>query len=105
MTKTYQDVLNEIESLKKEADELRRKELAAVISDIKSMIEKYNLSASDLGLESKKSKIKVKSLGADKVVKYRSDSNPEDTYGGKGPRPKWLQEKVAAGRKLEDFAV
>ena len=37
-------------------------------------------------------------------VKYR---HPETgaTFSGKGRKPRWLSEELAAGKKLEDFAV
>lgn len=31
--------------------------------------------------------------------------NPNEGYRGKGPHPKWLAAAIAAGKKLEDFAV
>ena len=45
-----------------------------------------------------------RSTKAEKVVKYKG-ANPGETYGGKGPKPKWLAAQLAAGKKLEDFAV
>ena len=40
-----------------------------------------------------------------KPPKYRNPDNPEETYGGKGKRPKWLQAKLDAGHSLEEFAA
>jgi DNA-binding protein H-NS len=36
-------------------------------------------------------------------VKYRDRSG--NTWAGRGAQPAWLQEKLKAGAKLEDFAV
>ncbi len=37
--------------------------------------------------------------------KYRDPSNPANTWAGRGKRPKWLAEKLAAGARIEDFAI
>ena len=39
------------------------------------------------------------------VPKYRNPDNPSETYGGRGKRPKWLADKLAAGAKLDDFLI
>ncbi|MGP5229448.1 H-NS histone family protein [Psychrobacter celer] len=38
-------------------------------------------------------------------IKYRNTDNSEETWTGRGRKPTWLVEALAAGRKLEDFAV
>ncbi len=37
--------------------------------------------------------------------KYRNPEDPSQTWSGRGKRARWLEEKLAAGAKLEDFAV
>jgi DNA-binding protein H-NS len=39
------------------------------------------------------------------VPKYRNPTNPSETWSGRGQKPKWLQELLAGGRKLEDFLI
>ena len=36
-------------------------------------------------------------------VKYQNPENPDETYGGKGKRPKWLVDKIEAGHSLDEF--
>ena len=38
-----------------------------------------------------------------KAVKFRDEAG--NTWVGRGPRPLWLRDALAAGRKVEDFAV
>jgi DNA-binding protein H-NS len=38
-------------------------------------------------------------------VKYRDPDLPENTWSGRGKRPHWLQDKLAAGRSLDEFAI
>lgn len=42
---------------------------------------------------------------AELPVAYRSKSNPELVWSGRGNRPKWVKEELANGAKLEDFKV
>ena len=51
-----------------------------------------------------KGKLRGSSLkGRKVVVKYRDRSG--NTWAGRGAQPVWLQEKLKAGAKLDDFAV
>jgi DNA-binding protein H-NS len=115
MTKTYADVVKQIETLSKEAEKLKRKEVEGVIARIREAIGAYNLTASDLGLGGKRGprpgakrrgpgpKAKVAKRGGARPAKFRDESG--NTWGGRGPRPQWLRDALANGRKLEDFAV
>lgn len=38
-------------------------------------------------------------------IKYRNSDNNEETWTGRGRKPTWLVDALAAGRKLEDFAI
>ncbi len=37
--------------------------------------------------------------------KYRDPHNPANTWAGRGKRPKWLEAKIAAGHRIEEFAL
>ena len=37
--------------------------------------------------------------------KYQDPENPENTWGGKGPKPAWLTDALENGAALEEFAV
>jgi DNA-binding protein H-NS len=39
------------------------------------------------------------------VVKFRNPANPEQTWTGKGRKPNWINEGLAAGKTLDDFAI
>lgn len=38
-------------------------------------------------------------------IKYRNTDNNEETWTGRGRKPTWLVDALAAGRDLEDFAI
>ena len=37
--------------------------------------------------------------------KYRNPNNPEETWAGRGLKPKWLLAAIEAGADQEDFAI
>ncbi len=39
------------------------------------------------------------------VAKYANPANPADTWTGRGRKPRWFTEALAAGRKPGDMAV
>jgi len=114
MTKTYIQIQKQIETLQREADKLRRKEVDDVVAKIKEAIAVYGITASDLGFASRggagavaskrrgrpAAKTRSKSASA---PKFRDEAG--NTWGGRGPRPQWLRDALAAGKSLTDFAV
>jgi DNA-binding protein H-NS len=38
-------------------------------------------------------------------IRYMNPENPDETWSGMGKPKKWLQEKLDAGARLEDYAV
>lgn len=37
-------------------------------------------------------------------VRYANPADPSQTWSGRGRRPRWIQDALASGRSLEDFA-
>jgi DNA-binding protein H-NS len=37
--------------------------------------------------------------------KYRNPQNPEETWAGRGLRPKWLAAAIKAGKSVDDFLI
>ncbi len=108
MTKTYQQLVKQIESLKHQADQVRRKEVQGVVSRIKEAIAAYELTPEDLfgkgsraggAAQPKSSRAKA---GAARAAYQDGAGN---TWSGRGPRPQWLKAALAEGKSLEDFAV
>ena len=114
MTKTYVQIQKQIETLQREADKLKRKEVDEVIAKIKEAIRVYNLTAADLELDGRAARrgaaVRKRGRPATKAksrvpatVKFRDESG--NTWGGRGPRPQWLRDALGAGKSLQDFAV
>lgn len=113
MAQSYEQIQKRIESLQKEAEQLRKKEVAGVIARIKEAIDVYGLTAADLGLGStravkaapkaKPGRKPAKKAAGKVAIKYKdADGN---TWTGRGLQPRWLKAALAAGKKLDDFKV
>ena len=37
--------------------------------------------------------------------KYRNPDNPDETWAGRGLRPRWLAAALKSGKKIEHFAI
>ncbi|MEY4564072.1 MAG: hypothetical protein RLZZ618_3349 [Pseudomonadota bacterium] len=116
VTKTFIQIQKQIKSLQIEAEKLQRKEVGGVIARIKEAIATYGLTAADLGLAGPKAgrptkagaakapkRAATKKSRAGAGAKFRDDAG--NVWGGRGPRPRWLRDALAAGKSLSDFAA
>jgi|SRR5450631_327656 DNA-binding protein H-NS len=119
MTKTYSQIVKQIESLQRKAGVARKKEVVGVIGRIKEAIAFYNLNAAELGLGRENTGTKPGAAkGSEKqeggrtrsakntsrsAIKFADSSG--NTWAGRGPRPAWLRAAIAKGKTLEDFAI
>jgi DNA-binding protein H-NS len=39
------------------------------------------------------------------AAKYRNPENPQETWAGRGLKPRWLAAALKSGKKIEDFAI
>jgi DNA-binding protein H-NS len=109
---TYLELKQQIESLQVEADALKVKERSEVIEKMMVAIQAYDISAKELGFPrgirsgTSGRGSRPRNTAAKKFRRsggaYADDQG--NTWGGRGPRPKWLREALASGAKLEDFA-
>lgn len=100
---SLQDLLDRKAALEKEIESTRKQERAEAISKVRALMSQYGLTAADLN-----TKAAPKAAGSGKggkvAIKYRNTATG-DTWSGRGLQPKWLKAAIAAGRKVEDFAV
>jgi DNA-binding protein H-NS len=99
----------QIAQLRKQADELRNHERAGIIDDVRKKIAEYGLTAADLKLSGRAApastgKRNVSAAPSKAAAKYRSDSG-ETWSGGRGRKPRWVTEALAAGKSLSDFEI
>lgn len=117
MTKSYAQIVKQIEILKADAEKIRRKEVEGVVGRIREAITVYGLTAGDLGFAPRAKpgpKPKFAASPAAKrgrkaaakpvaVVKFRNETG--GVWGGRGKRPQWLRDALNGGKSLADFAV
>ena len=94
----------QIAQLRKQAEELRNQERAGVIEEVRKKIAEYGLTASDLKLTARGGRRNVVAAPAKAVAKYRSPTG-ETWSGGRGRKPRWVTEALAAGKSLSDFEI
>lgn len=96
----------QIAQLRKQAEELRSKERASVIEEVRQKIAEYGLSAGDLKLSVRGTSGKRSVAAAQPKAsgKYRGP-NGESWSGGRGRKPRWVTEALASGKSLSDFEI
>jgi len=105
MTQSYAQIQKQIAVLQRQADALRQKEVEEVVSRIKTAISHYGLTAQQLGFGAAPTRAisaRRKALGSAAAREKYGDGNG-NTWSGRGPRPRWLREALAAGQSLQDF--
>jgi DNA-binding protein H-NS len=94
------ELLAQKAALEKQIAQTQRDEREKAITQIRTLMTEYGLTATDLGKRSAK-----KSGASGKVAaKYRNKATGE-TWSGRGLQPRWLKAALAGGKKLADFAV
>jgi DNA-binding protein H-NS len=111
MSQTYQQLKRHIAELQVQAEDVKRSEVAGVISKAKEAIRVYGLTRQDLfdgkGASASKGPEPAKSKKGRKV--RSTDPKYADGKGGfwvgRGKRPQWLSDLLKAGAQLEHFLI
>ena len=102
---SYAELKAQAESLMKQAEEVRKQEIAHVVAEIRQKMTEYGLTVEDIaGRKISAGKGGVKTAGADKVIRYRGP-NGEAWSGGAGRRPQWVKDVAAAGGDIEQYRI
>jgi DNA-binding protein H-NS len=88
--------------LRRQAEEFRNKERAGVIEELRTKIAEYGLTTADLKLSSRAPKTGPAKSGA--AAKYRGP-NGETWSGGRGRKPGWVNDALAAGKSISEFEI
>lgn len=97
---TLKDLLSQIESLQSQVSEVRQREVGDAIAKVRSIIDEYQLTTSDIFPGGRASKAASgKKAGGKVAAKYR-DPISGKTWSGRGLAPKWL-----AGKNKDDYLI
>ncbi|MGJ7553045.1 H-NS family nucleoid-associated regulatory protein [Variovorax sp. RB2P76] len=96
----------QIAQLRKQAEDMRNQERAGVIEELRKKIAEYGLTASDLKLGGRVGAVKrAAGVAPTKAAaKYRGPTG-ETWSGGRGRKPRWVTEALAAGKSLTDYEI
>jgi DNA-binding protein H-NS len=82
--------------------ELRKEKVVKLREKIHSMIKAEGYSFDDIFGSSRG---KARRSTGTVAPKYRNPGNPEQTWSGRGKRPRWFNDALAAGKKEKDLAI
>ena len=95
--------LDELKKLKKDVDKaietFREREKIAALAEVEALAREKGFSLPEL---LKTSGRKPRTVNA---PKYVNPDNPAQTWTGRGRRPGWIEEALAAGKSLEDMKI
>ena len=110
------DIQSQIEKLQKQAQQIKTKEFAKTVQDIKEKMRAFGITVKDLqsaksprGTKSldapakKPRKASSKMAGTKVAAKYRNAEG--QSWTGRGLMPRWLKALVDEGRTKEEFLV
>lgn len=95
---SYLELKAQAENLLKQAEELRRSEIAQVIADIRATMERYELTIDDLAPTSKRAVAKTPA-----PIKFRGPNG--ETWSGRGRQPEWFKKAMSEGHSEDSFAI
>lgn len=93
---SYKELLKQREALEQQISEARRRELSDAVSQVRSLVAEYGLTAQDVfpaGKAAGKAAGKTgrsSTAGTKVAPKYRNPATGE-TWTGRGKAPKWIQ--------------
>lgn len=99
---SYLELKQQAEDLLKQAEELRKQEIAAIIADMKKQIAEYGITAKDLGLSSS---VAVKKGVGKSNLEARYKGPNGELWSGLGRQPQWLKDAIQQGKTKDEFAL
>ena len=98
-----QELLAQKAELERKIQETQKNERASAIAKIRSLMAEFGLSVEDLS--GKSAPVSKKSGTETRKAPVKFKDNAGNTWSGRGLKPKWLQQALASGKQLADFAV
>jgi DNA-binding protein H-NS len=101
-----QQLIRQKADLERQIAQLNSKGRQDAIDEIRKIMTEHGLTSEDLASPTRARKVGTKLDGTERkavAAKYKDDQGNQWT--GRGLKPRWLTAALAAGRKLEDFAV
>jgi DNA-binding protein H-NS len=93
-----------VQNAEKALAEKKRSERRNVIAKIKELADSIGVTVTvhEAGTSTRATSSRK---GTKVAAKYRDPANPQQTWTGRGVKPRWLREYTEKGRKIEDFLI
>ncbi len=102
---SLQDLLAQRAEIEKKIADVQREERSTAVNKVRDMMAEFGLTAADIAGKTSSVRASGAAKPASKVAaKYRNAATGE-AWSGRGLQPKWLKAALAAGAKIDDFAV
>lgn len=102
---SLQDLLAQRAEIEKKIADVQREARADAVAKVKALMGEYGLTAADIAGKAPTVRASTAAKPTGKVAaKYRNAATGE-SWTGRGLQPKWLKAALAAGAKIEDFAL
>lgn len=101
---SYLELKQQAEALMAKANEVRKQEITAIVSEMRIKIAEYGISAKDLGFTS----IRVEKKGSGKAeggLEMRFKGPNGELWSGLGRQPQWLKDELAKGKDKSEFKL
>jgi DNA-binding protein H-NS len=112
---TLSQIKKQIEELQQQAAEIQANEKESVLADIRQKIIDYGITPAELGLTTPRAPRKARAQATQRKGKARpAKPKTEAMYrgpdgqawgGGRGRKPRWVQEILSSGGDLEKYRV
>lgn len=104
---SLESINKELERLQAQRQQLFERERVFAIQQLRSFVEKYAIQPQELGFGAAmlRGDAGPRLMGQRSGARRYVDPATGRSWGGRGARPVWLREALAAGRRLEDFLV
>src|SRR5260221_361382 len=79
--------------------------LASKVSDERRALESELAKLTRYDSGSGRAKVGGRGVRGKVAPKYRNPENPEETWAGRGLKPRWLAAALKSGKKLEAFSI
>ncbi|GAB2565826.1 H-NS histone family protein [Dyella jejuensis] len=85
-------------------DELRKEKVGKLREKVHALLKAEGYSFEDVFGAAGPGRGKRRSTGS-VAPKYRNPADPEQTWSGRGKRPRWFNDALKAGKKEKDLAI
>jgi DNA-binding protein H-NS len=82
--------------------ELRKEKVGKLREKIHALIKAEGYTFEDIFGHARAGKVR---RGGTVAPKYRNPADPEQTWSGRGKRPRWFSDALKAGKKEKDLAI